>query len=112
MDDFADFARWLSLQVGKLGTDAKEVTVSGCDFDSGQNNKIIDRLAIESHQAFFEQISNRVAGIVIGDGEAMQAFGSSGGNQIFRTGDTISGKKRMRMQVDVKRHGSKSRVRS
>src|SRR6266487_3333483 len=104
VDHFADFACRFSLQVGKLRTDAEKMAISRCDFDSGQNQKIIDWLTIEPHQAFFEQISDRVAGVVIGDGDAVQAFSAPGGNQIFRTGDTDSGKKRMRVQVDVKRH--------
>src|SRR6266566_2994089 len=82
VDHFADFACRFSLQVGKLRTDAEKMSISRCGFDSGQNQKIIDWLTIEPHQAFCEP----------------------GGNQIFRTGDTVSGKKRMRVQVDVKRH--------
>src|SRR5438034_10119137 len=34
----------------------------------------------------------------------MQAFGARGCNHVFRTGDTVPGKERMRMQVDVKGH--------
>jgi hypothetical protein len=42
---------------------------------------------------------------VIGNGDAVQTFGAAGRNQVFRTGNTVSRKKRMRMQVDIKRHG-------
>jgi hypothetical protein len=45
---------------------------------------------------------------VIGNGDAMQTFGTRGGNQVFRTGDTVPGKKRMRVQIDVKWHGKRA----
>jgi hypothetical protein len=47
---------------------------------------------------------------MIGDGNAMQTFGARGCDHVFRTGDTVSRKKRMCMQVDVKRHGLKGRA--
>src|SRR5437016_2111045 len=44
---------------------------------------------------------------MVGDSDAVQTFGARGRNQIFRTGNTVSGKKRMRVQVDIKRHGER-----
>jgi hypothetical protein len=81
------------------------MAIGGCYFHSGKNEKIIDRQSVQSHQAFLEQVIDRIARVVIGNREAMQAFGASGCNHVFRTGDTVPGKKRMCMQVDVKRHG-------
>ena len=71
----------------------------------GQNEKIVDRQTVKPHQAFLEQIIDSVAGVVIGDGDAVQTFGARGRDQIFRAGNTVAGKKRMRVQVDIKRHG-------
>jgi hypothetical protein len=88
------------------------MAIGGCHFYSRENEKIIDRQSVKSHQAFLEQVINRIACVVIGNGEAMQAFGPRGCNHVFRTGDTVPGKKRMCMQVDVKWHGLKGRVRS
>jgi hypothetical protein len=65
-------------------------------------------LAIEAHQAFLEQISDCIAGVVIGDGETVQALGAPGGNEIFRARDAVSRKERMRMQVDIKWHVSRA----
>jgi hypothetical protein len=76
-------------------------------FHSWENEKIIDRQSIQSHQAFLEEVIDGIAGVMIGNGDAMQAFGTRGCNHVFRAGDTVPGKKRMRVKVDVKRHGSK-----
>jgi hypothetical protein len=51
-----------------------------------------------------EQVIDRITRVVIGNGDAMKTFGARGCNQVFRTGDAVPGKKRMRMQVDVKWH--------
>jgi methylaspartate ammonia-lyase len=46
---------------------------------------------------------------MIGDCKAMQTFGARGCDHVFRTGDTIPGKERVRVQVDVKCHCLKGR---
>ena len=83
------------------------MTIGGRDLDPRENEKIIDRQSVQPHQAFLEQVIHRVACVVIGDGETVQTFGARGRNQVFRAGNTIAGKKRMRVQVDVKRHGER-----
>src|SRR5882762_1203655 len=107
MNHLADFARWLSLQVRQLRTDTEKMPISGRYLDSRQNEEIIDRQTIQSHQALLEQVIHSVACVVIGDSDAVQTFSASGRNHIFRAGNTICGKKRMRVQVDIKRHGGR-----
>src|SRR5262245_60896232 len=108
VNDIAHFARGLSFQIGQLGADTKQMTVRGSYFDSRKNEKIVDWHAIKSHQAFLEQVIDRVTCVVIGDGDPVQTFGARRGDQIFRAGNSITGKKRMRMQIDIKRHGDRS----
>src|SRR5437764_14186199 len=79
------------------------MTVSGRDLDPRENEKIIDRQSIQPHQAFLEKIIHSVARVVIGGGDAVQTLGARGRNQVFRAGKTVSRKKRMRVQVNVKR---------
>jgi len=79
--------------------------VCGGNFDSGENEKIVDGQAVEPHQAFLEQVVDRVAGVVIGDGDAAQTFGARRRDHIFRAGNAVAGKERMSVQIDVKRHG-------
>ena len=85
------------------------MTIGGRDLHSGENEKIINRQPIQSHQAFLEQVIDRIACVVIGDGNAMQTFGARGCDHVFRTGDTVPGKERVCVQVDVKCHCLKGR---
>ena len=76
----------------------------GGDFDAGDDEKIIDRQAVLAHQTFLEEIGDRIAGVVIGDGEAVQAFLARGCNIVLGTRDAVAGKERVRVQVDLERH--------
>ena len=105
VNDIAHFTRGFSFQIGQLGADTKQMTVRGSHFDSRKNEEIVDGHAIKPHQAFLEQVVDRVTRVVICDGDPAQAFGARRGDQIFRAGNSITGKKRMRMQIDIKRHG-------
>src|SRR6059058_6039974 len=78
------------------------MAVGGRYFYSRENEEIIDRQSIQSHQTFLEQVIDRIACVVIGDSNAMQTFGARCCNHIFRAGDAVPGKKRMCMQVDVR----------
>ena len=71
VDDVADLACRLSLQVRKLCADAQKVAISGGDFHPRKNEKIIDRQAVQPHQAFLKQVIDRIACVVIGDGNAV-----------------------------------------
>src|SRR6266513_1447050 len=104
MNHFADLAGRLSLQIGKRRADAEKMTIGCRHLHTGQDQEIIDRQTVEPHQAFLEQVIDRIAGVVIGNRDAVQTFGARGSDQIFRTGNTVPGKKGMRMQIDIERH--------
>src|SRR5207244_7327881 len=99
MDYVADFARWFSLEVRKLRPDAEKMAIGGRHFHSWENEKIINGQSVQSHQAFLEEVIDRIARVMIGNGDAMQTFGARGCDHVFRTGDTVPRKQRMRMQV-------------
>src|SRR6266481_9547478 len=105
VDDIADFARRLSFQVRQFSANTQKMSVGGGDFDSGQNEKIVDWQTIEPHQAFLEEVIDRIASVVIRDSDATQTLGARGCDQIFRAGNAVTGKERMRVQIDIKRHG-------
>src|SRR5438874_10392527 len=71
MDDVADLACRFSLQVRKLCAYAQKMPISGCDFHPRKNEKIIDGQAVQSHQSFLKQVIDRIACVVIGDGNAV-----------------------------------------
>ena len=103
-NDVADRARRFSFQIRKLRADAKKVTVGGRYLDSGENEEIIDGQTVQPHQAFLKEVIDGVTRVVIGDRDPVQPFGARGGDQVFRTGNTVPGKKGMRVQVDIERH--------
>jgi len=56
------------------------MTIGRRDFHARQNEKVIYWLAVQPHQTFLQQISDRVARVVIGDRDTVQALGARGGN--------------------------------
>src|SRR6267143_629482 len=106
MNHFANFACRFSFQVRQLSADAKQVAIGGRDFDTGQNEKTVDRLAVDTHQTFFEHVSYRLAGVVIGHGDAVQTFRARGRDQILGTGNSVAGKKRMSVKIEIEGHWS------
>src|SRR5213078_1264891 len=90
VSDIAHFTRGFSFQIGQLGANTKQMPVRGRYLDSRQNEEIVDRHAVKSHQAFLEQVIDRVTGVVIGDGDPAQTFGARRGDQIFRTRNSVA----------------------
>jgi len=56
------------------------MAVGGCYFDARQDKEVVDGQAVEAHQSFFEQISDGLGCVVIGDGETVQPFRAGGGD--------------------------------
>ncbi len=86
-------AAWMSLQtsaaggafqVRERGADAEEVPLVGSHLHAGDHEEAIDRLAILPHQALVDHVIHGVAGVVVGDGEAVEAFFAGGLDQFFR----------------------------
>jgi hypothetical protein len=77
----------------------------GCrNLNSRNNQEIIYRKPIVAHEFLCLQIINRVAGVVIGNGDTVQSFSLCARDQIFGAGNTVTGEKGMSMQVDIERH--------
>ena len=55
MNHVANFARRFSFQIRKRRADAQEMTIRGRDFDSGNDEKIVDRFSILAHQPFLQR---------------------------------------------------------
>ena len=68
-------AGWpFNTRVGQGCPDAKQMAFGGGDFDAGNDEKIIHRQSVLPHQPFLEQVVDRVAGVVIGDGNPCSPF--------------------------------------
>src|SRR5712691_2091754 len=94
VDHVTDFACRFSLEIRKLRADAEKMAIGGRYLHSWKNEKVIHRQSVQSHQAFLEHVIDRIACVMIGNRKAVQTFGARGCNQVFRTGDTVPGKKR------------------
>src|ERR1051325_9614150 len=104
VNHLADLSRWFAFEVGETGADAKEMPFRCCHFHAGENQETMNGLAILTHETFINQVRNGVTGIVIGDGKTVETFTTGGGNQFFRTRDTVTGEERVGMKVDLERH--------
>src|SRR5437870_13485869 len=91
VDYVADFACRFSLEVRKLRADAEKMAIGGRHFYSWENEKIIDRQSIQSHQALLQKVIDRIAWVVIGNGKARQTLSACSCNQILWTGDAVRG---------------------
>ena len=69
----------------------------------GNDQEIIDRQAVLAHQPFFEQVGDGVAGVVIGNREAMQTFLAGRRDVLLRARHAVARKEGVRVQVDVER---------
>jgi hypothetical protein len=104
MDDFANFVRGFAFEVRQLGADAEEMAVSGGYLDPGQNQETVDWLPVDPHQSFLQHVGYGVAGVVIGHGNAVQTFRLGGSDQVFRTRNSVTGEKRVSMEIKIKGH--------
>ena len=101
MNDFADLARRFAFEVREGRPDAEEMAFRRGDFDSGNDEKIIDRQAVFAHQTLLEEIGDGVTGVVIGDRESMQSLLARRGDVLLRARNAVARKERVGMEIDV-----------
>ena len=74
VNEIADFARRPAFEIGKRSADAEQMAFRRRDFDAGDDEKIVHRQAVLAHQPFLEEVGDAVVGVVIGEGETVQAL--------------------------------------
>ena len=74
------------------------------DLDTGNNEEIVDRLAVFAHQSPVDKIGDRFARVVIRDGEPVQALLARGGDVLLGTRNSIARKERVSVEVDLEGH--------
>src|ERR1700730_8752598 len=74
------------------------------DFNAGQNEKAVDWLTVGTHQTFFQHVSDRIAGVVVGHRDSVEAFRLRRGDQIFRTGNAVAREERVSVKIEIKGH--------
>src|SRR4029453_3531259 len=80
--------------------------------DAGDDKEIIHRHSVLAHQSFFQEVGHPVVGVVIGKGETVQALRFRRGDVLLGTGDAVSRKERMRVQVDLEGHARERSLRA
>ena len=80
------------------------MTFRSRDFDARNDEKIVNRLAILAHQSLIEKIVDRLARVVIGNGKAIQALLARRCDVLLGTRNSIAGKERMSVEVDLEGH--------
>src|SRR6202030_185452 len=71
----------------------------------------VDRQAVLAHQAFFEEIGDRIAGVVIGDGKTVQAFFTGSRDVFLRARHSVAREKGVGVKVDVEGHRREASLR-
>jgi hypothetical protein len=104
MDQIAYFKRWPALEVRQYRANTEKMALGGRDLHSGNDQEIVDRQTIRPHISPIHQILYGIAGVVVGDGEAVEAFGSGRFDQLLWAADTVARKERVAMQVDLDGH--------
>src|SRR5450631_2839921 len=104
MNDLADLAGRFAFQIGKSRADAEEVSLRRGDFDAGDDEKVVHRQAVFAHQALLEEVGDRVAGVVIGDRNAMKPFLARRGDVLLGARHAVARKERVGVEFDVERH--------
>ena len=85
MDQIANFLRRLPFQIGQRRANAKEMSFCRRHLDAGDDEEIIHRHSVLAHQPFFQEVGHPVVGVVIGQGETVQAFRLGRGDILLGT---------------------------
>ena len=86
--------------------EAQQVAVRRGHLDPGDNQESVDRLAIGPHQSAFHHVTDRIARVVVGDGESVEPGRAGRGNQVLGTAHAVRGEEGMDMEVDTKGHAA------
>jgi hypothetical protein len=104
MNQMADFERWPPLQIWQDGADTEKMSLRCGDFHSRDDQKTVHRQAIFTHQSLVDEVGDRVAGIVVGHDNCVEAPLTGGLDKLLRTADPVARKKRVAMEVYLHRH--------
>src|SRR5215472_4597720 len=74
------------------------------DFNPRNDEEIVNRQAISSHQSFVQHVLDRVAGVVVSHGETIQTIFARCFDQLLWAADPVARKERMAMEINLQRH--------
>ena len=84
-----DFRRRRSLHVGQNDSEAKKVSFRRGHLYPRYHQEVVHRLPVFPDESFVEEIAARIARVVIGHRETVQAFPPRRGDEGLRTADSV-----------------------
>jgi hypothetical protein len=82
------------------------MTVGRGDLDTGNDEHAIDRLTVGAHQPVRNHVVDRIARVVVGDGESVEPGRPGRGDLVLRTAHAVRGEEGMDIEVDTKGHAA------
>src|SRR5258708_33833935 len=93
-----------ALEVRQYGANTEEMALRCRDLHSGHNQEIIDRQTVRSHIPLIDHILNRIAGVMVGNGKAIEPPGSGGFDQLLWPANPVARKERVALEVNLDGH--------
>lgn len=92
--------------VWQPNAEAQQVPFRRRNLRSRDDEKTVHRFAVFAQEAFLKQVAASVAGVVVGEREAVQTPLAGGVNEGLRAAHPIPGEKGMHMGIDAEGHGA------
>ena len=108
MDERDGFEGRDALEIRQGDAEREEMAFRRGDFLAGNDEQAVDGLALLVHETVLEEVVDAGAGVVIGDGEAVQALGARFADECFRLSHAVGREAGMAVEVDEKLHGDKN----
>ena len=105
-----DLGGGFAFHLREHGADAQEVAVRRGDFDAGDDEEAVHGRAVGAREAVCDHVVECVAGVVVGDGEAVEALAARAGDEGLRAAHSVTGIPRVAMKFELKRHARRMAV--
>src|SRR4051812_17110089 len=104
MDQLANFASWAAFKFSSIHqgrSDAEQVTLGGSNLNPGDDEKVVDRLAVFTHKSLMLKIMHCLASVVIGNRKSMQTLCPRRSDDFLRARNAVTREERVGVQVYV-----------
>src|SRR5437762_12207473 len=104
VNEITYFSRGPAFEIGERSANTEQMPFGRRHFDARDDEKIVHRHAILTHQSLLEHVNDPVIRVVVGEGKAVEPLRFRGRDVLLGAGDAIARKERMRVQVDLEGH--------
>jgi hypothetical protein len=92
--------------VREADAEGEKVAFGGGDFLAGNDKEAVDGEAVGGEKAVFLEVIDAGAGVVVGDGEAVEALAAGFLDQGLGLRDAIGGEARVAVEIEEELHGA------